>query len=449
MNGKEDDDDRDDFSPATLRELAGRSGYVCAFPGCRRLTVGPSEDRKSGLSMVGVGAHITAANKNGPRYDKYLSPEERSDVNNGVWMCQTHAKLVDDNASKHTDSELRRWKTQHEDWVFRRVANGPTHPHAGVSVLRITNIGPFQERAEMKLGRVNVVVGDNSSGKSTVCQTLAAFSGEPLFSQFAERWRFGAALEGDASIETAVVKGDDMTTVKLTERFRPFDSASEVEEDEEDEDPSEEQEDGEAAGSDDVKVVACHFQIEVNGAISSSWPTSLYPTILLDEELRGSPNPSFEQALSNLARQFRLPEDVIWNSLRDDFFVSSGYACKFLRTGDRKIEIALPGRSFYLPPGSLSTSEEWRIILALVTKLCTLDRRPAPWLVIVDTTVSGRLDSEGKSIMLRMLGADDNNGIQLVVCLTFQDDVPVARDLFDEKWLGAKNVGRLMVHSFL
>lgn len=445
MSSKEKkDDDRDDFSSTTLRELAGRSGYVCAFPGCRRLTVGPSDDRKSGLSMVGVGAHITAASDKGPRYNKDLSPEERSDVNNGVWMCQTHAKLVDDNESKHTVSELQRWKTQHEDWVFRRVANGPAHPHAGVSVLRISNIGPFRQCTEIKFGRVTVVVGDNGAGKSTVCEALAAFSGEPLFSQFAERWMFGTAVDGDASIETVVVKGDDMTNVKLIERFLPFYLASDAEEDE---NPSEE--DGEVSDSDIALKVARHFQIEVNGAISPSWPTSLYPIILLDEELCGSRDPSFEQALSNLARQFRLPEDAIWNSLRDDFFVSSGYACRFRRKDNREIEIALPGREFYLPPGNLSASEQWRIILALVARLCALDRRPTPWLVIADTTVSGRLDSEGKAILLRMLGADDNAGIQLVVCLTFHDDIPVARGLFDEKWLGANDVGRLTVHSFL
>lgn len=393
--------------------------------------------------MVGVGAHITAASKKGPRYDGDLSPRERSDADNGIWMCQTHAKLVDDNASKHTVAELRRWKAQHEDWVFRRVAYGLAHPHAGISVLRITNIGPFRERSEVKLGRVTVVVGDNSAGKTTVCETLAAFSGEPLFSHFAERWQFGRDVEGNASIESVVVNGEDMTTVKLTEHFRPFYLTSEAD------DPSEEQEDGEAVDSHVLEVVARHFQIEVNGAISSSWPTSRYPTVLLGEVLRGTHDPSFEQALSNLAQQFRLPEDVIWNSLRDDFFVSSDYACKFRRKGDRKIEIAVPGSDYYLPPGNLATSEEWRIILALVKRLCILDRHPTPWLVIVDTTVSGRLDSEGKATMLRMLGTDENNGIQLVVCLTFNDDVPIARDQLDEKWLGAKNVGRLTVHSFL
>ncbi|MCJ9668964.1 MULTISPECIES: hypothetical protein [unclassified Neorhizobium] len=167
------------------------------------------------------------------------------------------------------------------------------------------------------------------------------------------------------------------------------------------------------------------------------------------EGLRGSQQPSFKQAILNLARQFRLPEDVLWNSLTDDFFVSSSYACKFRRKGSREIEIALPERDFYLPPENLSTSEQWRIILALTNRLCTQDRRPTPWMMIVDADVTGRLDSEGKALLLKMFGGEDDNGIQLVVCLTFQNDVPVAQDLLNEKWLGAHAVGRLTAHTFL
>ncbi|MCJ9668965.1 MULTISPECIES: AAA family ATPase [unclassified Neorhizobium] len=263
-------DERDDFSPPTLRELAGRSGYICAFPGCRRLTVGPSDDRKSGLSMVGVGAHITAASKKGPSYDEKLSSEERADVHNGVWMCQTHAKLIDDNASKHTAPELRRWKTQHEEWVFRRVANSPAHPHAGISVLRLSNVGPFRQRTELKLGRVTVVAGDNGTGKSTLCEALAAFSGEPLFTEFAERWGFGTNPWGNACVETTVIRGEDVTNVKLTERFRPFYV------------PAATDEDGTSGDDDETDiegVVSRQFQIEVNGALACLWPTSLYSTI--------------------------------------------------------------------------------------------------------------------------------------------------------------------------
>jgi hypothetical protein len=58
---KNRDSDRDNFSSETLKVLAGRAGYMCSMPGCKRLTVGPSDSRTSGLTNVGVGAHITAA----------------------------------------------------------------------------------------------------------------------------------------------------------------------------------------------------------------------------------------------------------------------------------------------------------------------------------------------------------------------------------------------------
>jgi len=41
----------------------------------------------------------------------------------GVWVCQTHGKLVDDNPSVHSVEEITRWKKQHKDWVFARVSN--------------------------------------------------------------------------------------------------------------------------------------------------------------------------------------------------------------------------------------------------------------------------------------------------------------------------------------
>jgi hypothetical protein len=95
-------DHRDEFSPVTKELLAKRAGYMCAFPGCRRLTVGLSEDRLTETTMVGVAAHITAASQHGPRYNASLLPEERSSERNGVWTCQTHGKLIDDNPSTHT-----------------------------------------------------------------------------------------------------------------------------------------------------------------------------------------------------------------------------------------------------------------------------------------------------------------------------------------------------------
>lgn len=83
--------------------------------------------------MVGVAAHITAASATGPRYDALMSSNERSSERNGIWTCQTHGKLIDDNASRHTVAELLRWKTQHEELIFSRVANASNHVREGVA----------------------------------------------------------------------------------------------------------------------------------------------------------------------------------------------------------------------------------------------------------------------------------------------------------------------------
>ena len=438
MESKIKEGGRDNFSGATLHELAGRSGYMCAFPNCRRLTVGPSENRKSGLSMVGVGAHITAASDIGPRYNKDLSPEERSDVANGIWMCQTHAKLIDDNASVHTVSELRRWKDQHEDWVFRRVANGPSHVRAGLATLRIEGIGPFRERTELKLGRVTIILGDNGHGKTTLCEALTAFSGGPLYGHFAERWRFGWGA-GSAYIEAAIAEGDVLTTVRLTEVAVSYETASAPEEDDDTEDHV----------LSSIAAEPREILVEVNGAVGAAWPMSRFPSIFLHDKIFGRQEPSFSKAISNIAHQFGLPEDVVWDALKDQFFVSAGYVCRFRRTGRRTIEIAIPESDFYLPPENLSHSEQCRLVIALVTKLCISDRRDTPWMVVVDTTFSERLDAANKAAVLKSLAAMEENGLQSVVCLTFEDGVAIAQSLLSEKWLGASAVGQLTVHTFL
>jgi hypothetical protein len=45
--------------------------------------------------ILGVAAHITAASPDGPRYDQNLSSEQRKSPDNGIWLCQNCAKLVD------------------------------------------------------------------------------------------------------------------------------------------------------------------------------------------------------------------------------------------------------------------------------------------------------------------------------------------------------------------
>jgi hypothetical protein len=100
---------RNDFSAATKELLAKRVGYLCSNPNCQQLTSGPQEDPTKAVN-IGVAGHITAASPGGPRYDDTLTPEQRSNISNGIWLCQTHAKLIDSDLARYTAAGLRQWK---------------------------------------------------------------------------------------------------------------------------------------------------------------------------------------------------------------------------------------------------------------------------------------------------------------------------------------------------
>lgn len=105
---------RDDFSAATRKLIAQRAGYVCAYPQCLAFTTGPSADTTRSVD-VGVAAHITAASVNGPRYDASLTAEQRQAAENGIWMCSTHAALIDRDVEQYTTDKLIDWKQEAEE----------------------------------------------------------------------------------------------------------------------------------------------------------------------------------------------------------------------------------------------------------------------------------------------------------------------------------------------
>ena len=160
----------------------------------------------SGVSQIGVAAHITAASVGGPRYDSTLTREERSSEKNGIWLCQTHAKMIDDNPSRYSIDHIKRWKIQHEERIFSRLANAGSDLKDGISRVSIKGVGVFKEHVDIKLGRYNFVYGGNDAGKTTLCQAIAAFSGtRKTTNLFASRFEFCRGSEGDAIVKVTVV----------------------------------------------------------------------------------------------------------------------------------------------------------------------------------------------------------------------------------------------------
>ena len=127
---------RDDFDAKTKEILARRVGYRCSNPDCGKLTSGPQEDPTKAVN-IGVAAHITAASGGGQRYDPSLSPEERRSVDNGLWLCQNCAKLIDSDVQRYTPELLREWKRQAEEEAHEEVAGirYPSSPKTAVGEL--------------------------------------------------------------------------------------------------------------------------------------------------------------------------------------------------------------------------------------------------------------------------------------------------------------------------
>jgi hypothetical protein len=422
-------DDRDEFSPATKELLAKRAGYLCAFPGCRRLTVGPSEDRASGLSMLGVAAHITAASPRGPRYDPGLSSEERSSERNGVWACQTHGKLIDDNPSVHTVEAIRRWKKQHEEWVFSRIANAENYLKDGISRISIKDVGPFGERVDIKLGRHNVVYGLNEAGKSTLCEAIAAFSSRANYDRFANRFNFCRGSQRDAMIKAMASRDDASTTVQFSQHKLAVRRAKRL-------------------------PPAQRLHVEINGNVAASWPHSLFNVVLLNGDIfrsREGPKEPLPHAMWFLSEQLNVDEQTMWDSLHEQLFVTSTFGYRATRTSMRKVGFLVPdGRDFYLPFAGLSGGEQVFAIVDILLKALRADPRIPPWLLAFDTGFFGHLDTSAKQYLFDTLTSNqDDLPLQTIFCVNFENDAETLRAAANDTWIGADSAGKLPVHAFL
>src|SRR5437660_9038636 len=111
---------RDEFPKAVAEMLAKRVGNRCSNPACRKRTSGPHTEEDKALN-VGVAAHITAASPGGPRYDASLTQEERKGIGNGIWLCQSCGKLVDNDETRYTKEMLLTWKQEAEQEALRQI----------------------------------------------------------------------------------------------------------------------------------------------------------------------------------------------------------------------------------------------------------------------------------------------------------------------------------------
>lgn len=119
---------RDEFKSNVVQDLANRTGRHCSNPECRRETSGPKM-APVGTVNIGVAAHITAAAAGGPRFDPLLTRAQRSAATNGIWLCQSCAKLVDSDNPQFTKELLLKWKALAEERA-KALIETPSRPQA-------------------------------------------------------------------------------------------------------------------------------------------------------------------------------------------------------------------------------------------------------------------------------------------------------------------------------
>ncbi len=113
---------RDDFPNAVKEALAKRVGFRCSNLGCGQPTSGPQVDSGKAIN-VGVAAHITAASPGGPRFNPSQTRRQRRSIENGIWICQTCAKLIDNDPIRYSRELLENWKRTAEAAALRALEN--------------------------------------------------------------------------------------------------------------------------------------------------------------------------------------------------------------------------------------------------------------------------------------------------------------------------------------
>lgn len=175
---------RDDFTQETKRRLAHRAGYRCSKPLCRALTAGPSDAATDATTSIGVAAHISAASPKGPRFRGELSAEARSSIDNGIWLCQNHAKEIDDDPQRFLETVLLAWKEEAE-----RVAREEVGVPAG-EVPYLVKVEALAERDGS--GRIIVFGKANLPNETRLMVSVRESGGGWLYGQAKCSVRHGA-----------------------------------------------------------------------------------------------------------------------------------------------------------------------------------------------------------------------------------------------------------------
>ncbi len=184
--------ERDNFTHATIRNLAQRVGFRCSFTDCGKLTIGPNPSGE-GTINIGVAAHICAASPGGKRYDPQQTPEERRSQSNGMWLCQIHAHFIDQHDHAYPVDKLKQLKLDAERQCYLELVTltGAKDPQNKVDVPE------FDEPPNEELARTVLDVRKRASDDLKRFRSVSSWPTHPVGLRLSIRGADGAKAETD------------------------------------------------------------------------------------------------------------------------------------------------------------------------------------------------------------------------------------------------------------
>jgi hypothetical protein len=104
---------------------------------------------------VGEAAHIYGANPGSARFDPNMTPAERSDISNGIWLCANCHKLIDDDPDRYPAGLLFEWQREHELRIAAQVGKAGAEIRRRYEARHLDEFGRLSYLAERILVEKN------------------------------------------------------------------------------------------------------------------------------------------------------------------------------------------------------------------------------------------------------------------------------------------------------
>lgn len=178
------------FSAKTIRDVAGRSGWICNNPTCRTLTIGAADSGTELATKVGEAAHIKGEKDGAARWED-IDVKLISHQDNAIWLCPSCHTMIDKNDGGMFRVEvLTAWKKDHELMITKLML---AH-RSPLRALRAATVdGDLANEAVIKL-----------SGKGAMFREMILEAGPMVLASITELRDYFESLPMKVSSDTAL-----------------------------------------------------------------------------------------------------------------------------------------------------------------------------------------------------------------------------------------------------